>query len=186
MKRFFTVISALALAALLTACGESSDSSEASGGGEPVVSSEAGSTSSSAIAEPIQAQPEASQPPKEDSRMLLNIEVNGHLLTAELADNSSARALLDLLADEAVTVDMRDYAGMEKVGSLPRSLPRNDEQINTDAGDLILYQGNQFVIYYDTNSWSLTRLGKITNASKSELREILGSGSVTAALSIPE
>lgn len=118
--------------------------------------------------------------------MRLNIEVNGHLLTAELVDNSSTRALLELLADGAVTIDMRDYAGMEKVGSLPQTLPRNDEQINTDAGDLILYQGNSFVIYYDTNSWSLTRLGKINNVSKSELREILGDGNVTAVLTIPE
>ena len=81
---------------------------------------------------------------------------------------------------------MRDYANMEKVGTLPVDLPRNDEPINTDACDLILYQGNSFVIYYDTNSWSLTRLGRIDNITKSELKSILGTGDVTVTLSLPE
>lgn len=72
-----------------------------------------------------------------------------------------------------------------KVGPFPKSLPRNDEQISTEAGDLILYQGNSFVIYYDTNSWNFTRLGKIDNVTQQELKEILGSGSVTAVLSLP-
>lgn len=117
--------------------------------------------------------------------MRLNIEVNGHLLTAELVDNSSTRALLELLANGSITVEMHDYGSMEKVGALPQSLPRNDKQTSVGAGDLILYQGNQFSIYYDTNSWSFTRLGKITNASESELRDILGSENVTIVLSIP-
>lgn len=127
-----------------------------------------------------------SAPEQENSESELNIQIGEHLLTAELADNSSADALLELLADGPITIEMNDYANMEKVGTLPQSLPRNDEQISTDAGDLILYQGNSFVIYYDTNSWSLTRLGKINNATKQELQDILGSGSVTAVLSVPE
>lgn len=191
MKRLFTVVIALALAALLTACGNETNSIESAG--ESAVESAASSgeqppaVSSSATEIPLPSEPETSpNTSKEETQMRLNIEVNGHLLTAELVDNSSTRALLELLADGAVTIDMRDYAGMEKVGSLPQTLPRNDEQIDTDAGDLILYQGNSFVIYYDTNSWSLTRLGKITNVSKSELREILGDGNVTAVLTIPE
>lgn len=116
---------------------------------------------------------------------MMNIKIGGNVLTAELEQNSSAKALIELLSKGSVTVHMSDYAGMEKVGTLPTSLPRNDKHINTDACDLILYQGNQFVIYYDTNSWSLTRLGKINNVTKSELRNILGTGDVTAVLSLP-
>ena len=67
---------------------------------------------------------------------------------------------------------------------LPVSLPRNDAHINTDAGDLILYQSKSFVIYYDKNSWSLTPLGKIEGISKSGLKALLGAGSVTVQLSI--
>ena len=114
----------------------------------------------------------------------MNVEVNGHILTATLADNSSAEALAELLKDEPLTLNMSDYHRFEKVCSLPQSLPRNDEPIDTDFGDLILYQGNQFVIYYDTNSWTFTRLGKIDNITKEELKEILGDGDVTVTLSL--
>lgn len=122
---------------------------------------------------------------KEEKEAMINIEIGEHLLTATLVQNSSTKALLEMLSEGPVTINMNDYANMEKVGSLPESLPRNDERISTDAGDLILYQGNSFVIYYDTNSWSLTRLGRINDVTKQELKEILGSGSVTAVMSLP-
>ncbi len=118
--------------------------------------------------------------------MKLYIKVNGRTLTATLNDNSSTRELVNKLENASVTIDMEDYSEMEKVGKLGFSLPRNDEQINTEAGDLILYQGNSFVIYYDNNSWNLTKLGKIDNISQKELKEILGTGSVKVTLSIKE
>ncbi|MCM1272912.1 MAG: cyclophilin-like fold protein [Clostridium sp.] len=135
--------------------------------------------------EAVQTKPQENKE-QEDEEMMINIQIGEHLLTATLEKNSSAEALQEMLSKGAVTIEMNDYAGMEKVGQLPESLPKNDKQINTDAGDLILYQGNSFVIYYDTNSWSLTRLGKINDVTKKELKEILGSGSVTAVLSLPE
>lgn len=64
------------------------------------------------------------------------------------------------------------------VGDLGFSLPRKDEQITTQAGDLILYQGNSFVIYYAPNTWSLTKLGSINNIDAEQLKEILGSGDI--------
>ena len=82
-------------------------------------------------------------------------------------------------------MEMEDYSNFEKVGDLPQSLPTNDEQIDTDAGDLILYQGNRFVIYYDKNSWDFTRLGHVEGISKSELQELLGDGDVTVTLRLP-
>ncbi len=118
--------------------------------------------------------------------MKLYIKVNNRILTATLSENSSARALVNKLENGSITIDMEDYSKMEKVGSLGFSLPRNDESINTEAGDLILYQGNSFVIYYDNNSWSLTRLGKIDNITQKELKEILGTGSIKITLSIEE
>lgn len=112
------------------------------------------------------------------------ITVNEVKLTVKMEDNRSAQALKSLLEKGDITVDMKDYAGFEKVGFLPQSLPRNDSQINTQAGDIILYNGNQFVIYYGTNSWSLTRLGKIQNVTPAQLRQLLGDGNVTATLSL--
>lgn len=106
------------------------------------------------------------------------------VFTAELANNSSAEALKDLLLQGPLTISMSDYANMEKVGSIGTSLPRNDEHIVTEAGDIILYQGNSLVIYYDTNTWNFTRIGKIENVTKDQLLEALGNGDVTVTITL--
>ena len=82
------------------------------------------------------------------------LTVNGQTLTATLAENSSAQALKELLTQGPLTISMRDYGSMEKVGDIGTDLPTNDEQITTKAGDLILYMGSAFVIYYAPNSWN--------------------------------
>ena len=115
-----------------------------------------------------------------------------HKLTATLVDNSSAMAFYELLKQGPVTIKMHDYGNFEKVGPLGTTLPRNDTQITTTAGDIILYQGNQITIYYDTNSWNFTRLGKVVSTSstttitQAELKKILGKGNVTAVFSVME
>ena len=116
----------------------------------------------------------------------MNIHVNGRDLAATLADNSSARALASLLRKGPLTLELHDYGNFEKVGPLPQGLPTNDEPLDTDSGDLILYQGRQFVLYYDRNSWTFTRLGNIEGISKEELKKLLGPASVTATLSLSE
>ena len=92
------------------------------------------------------------------------------------------------LAQGSVDIRMDDYGDMEKVGSLGFSLPRNDRQTTTAPGGLILYQGNSFVIYYDTNSWNFTRLGKVDGvSSRNEMLDLLGGkGEVTVTLSLAE
>lgn len=116
----------------------------------------------------------------------MNIQVGDHIITATLVDNTSAAALKEVLAEGSITINMRDYESMEKVGSLGMDLPRNDEQITTKAGDIILYQGSAFVIYYAPNSWNFTRLGKIDGVSAAELKTILGDGNVTITLSLAQ
>lgn len=119
---------------------------------------------------------------KEDNKM--NITVGDKIFTATLADNSSAEALKELLSNSPLTIDMHDYGSFEKVGPIGMELPRNDEQITTSAGDIILYQGNSLVIYYDENSWNFTRIGRIDNVTQSELKEALGKGNVTVTFSL--
>ena len=110
------------------------------------------------------------------------IEVNGKKLTVSLEDNSSTIALVEKLNEQDIIVEAHDYGNFEKVGELGFSLPRNDTQITTKAGDLILYQGNQLSLYYDVNSWNFTKLGEIKNTSTKELKELLGSGDVKLTL----
>ena len=122
----------------------------------------------------------------EDNTM--NVIVGDTTFTATLADNSSAQALVELLQEGPLTIEMSDYGNMEKVGPIGQTLPSNNEQITTEPGDIILYQSNSLVIYYDTNSWNFTRIGKINDVSREELLDALGGGdvSVTFALSDDE
>ncbi len=122
----------------------------------------------------------------EENTKSMNLQIGDKTLTATLADNSSADALVKELANGPITVSMRDYGNMEKVGSLGKSYPRNDESITTEPGDIILYQGSALVIYYAPNSWSFTRLGKIDNITREELMKVLGEGDVTVTLSLPQ
>ena len=100
---------------------------------------------------------------QEITEMKMKVQIGDTIFTATLADNSSVDALKELMADGPLTLNMSDYANMEKGADLGVMLPQNNEQMNTQAGDIILYQGRTFVIYYDTNSWSLTPIGKIDN-----------------------
>ncbi len=121
---------------------------------------------------------------QEITEMKMKIQVGDTTFTATLAENSSVDALGELLADGPLTLNMSDYANMEKGADLGVILPQNNEQMNTQAGDIILYQGKTFVIYYDTNSWSLTPIGKIDNVDAESLRTALGAGDVTVTLSL--
>ena len=114
----------------------------------------------------------------------LKIHVNDTTFTATLEENSSAKAFAEFLTQGNLTLDMHDYGSFEKVADLPRSFPRNDKQIDTDAGDIILYQGNTITIYYDKNSWNFTRLARIDNVNKKRLQQILGKGNVKATFSV--
>lgn len=97
--------------------------------------------------------------------------------------NSSAQALLEKLAEGDITVEAHDYGNFEKVGELGFSLPTNDEQITTEAGDIILYQGDKLTVYYDENSWDFTKLGHI-DIEQDELKALLGDGDVSITLSL--
>ena len=116
----------------------------------------------------------------------MNIEINGEVLKVKLCENSSAKALKQRLRQGALTIDMKDYAHMEKFGSFGMQFPTNDEHITTEAGDVILSEGNLLVIYYAPNTWNFTRLGRARNLSEAELRAVLGKGDITATLTLSD
>lgn len=128
---------------------------------------------------PPQQFPEAGSSQEE---AMLKITVGDYELLATFEDNSSAEEFKQLLVQGPVTVEMDDYGGFEKVGSLGTTLTRNDRQITTEPGDVILYQGNQLTIYYGTNTWSFTRLARIDDPT--DLKAKLGEGTVQITFSL--
>ena len=98
------------------------------------------------------------------------------------ADNDSVNALKNL-AKDGLTINMSKYGGFEQVGSIGSTLPSSDTRITTNPGDIVLYSSNQIVLFYDSNTWSYTKLGHI-NLSKSELAELLGDEDVVITLNL--
>ena len=105
-------------------------------------------------------------------------------ITASLEKNAAVDAFIEMLESGSVTIEMSDYSGFEKVGSLGIDLPASNSQTTTHAGDIVLYQGNQIVIFYGSNSWSYTRLGRIDDLTGWE--EALGNGNVTVTFFLEE
>ena len=112
------------------------------------------------------------------------LKVGENTMTATLTDNEATRELTKLLEHGDIIIRMSDYGGFEKVGALPQSFPTSNTQITTVPGDIMLYQGNQMVIFYGSNSWNYTRLGKIDGATMSNLLQFLGNGDITLTLSL--
>jgi len=113
----------------------------------------------------------------------LLLSVGDKNLSVEWEDNESVDALKALAGSE-MKINMAMYGGFEQVGSIGTSLPRNDSQMTTSPGDIVLYSGNQIVIFYGSNSWAYTRLGKITGLNEKELEDTFGNGDVTIGLSV--
>lgn len=119
--------------------------------------------------------------------MHITVTINGaHTFAATLAQNESARAFAALLADGALTLSLHGYGGFEQVGALPARLPRNDTRIAAAPGDIMLYQGDQLVMFYGTNEWSYSRLGRIDGTDKDALAAVLGAGDVTATFALSD
>ena len=116
----------------------------------------------------------------------LYITIDSKTLPVVLVDNAATQALMAALQEGDITYEAHDYGGFEKVGALGRSLPTSNTQITTQAGDVILYSGNQIVLFYGSNSWSYTRLGRIEYSSQAELESFLkaGQGNVMVKLSL--
>ena len=117
--------------------------------------------------------------PTEELTMMLKIDDTE--IAVRWEDNESVEALKDLIQDTPLTINMSMYGGFEQVGSLGTSLPRNDVQTTTEAGDIVLYSGNQIVVFYGSNSWAYTRLGHV-ELSASEMSDLLSHGDVTITL----
>lgn len=196
MKKLLLLTMALCCVCALTACGQSV-SSETPGEqnpsqpiiqngepqGQPEGAEESGTTQELANT-PARQVPHEGQVPEGEYR--LKVAIGETIYYADLKDNSSVDALVVLLQRGPLMVDMHDYGNFEKVGTIPETLPRNDEHITTGPGDIILYQGNQLVLYYSTNTWTVTHIGNIPEVTTEGLLEVLGAGNVVVEFSLEE
>ena len=118
----------------------------------------------------------------EETKTMLQMKIGDTSVTVNWEDNASVEALKELCQGGPLTIRMSMYGGFEQVGSIGQSLPRNDSQTTTQAGDIVLYSGSQIVVFYGSNSWAYTRLGRITDKSAQEMAELLGNGDVTITI----
>ena len=175
MKKILSVLSTVAIAlslVLFSACASTSFKDGGGAVGGQITTPDGGKT-----------------PGDNDDGMEITamyVYVNGNKLEVALASNSSVDALVALLKEGDITYTANDYGGFEKVGAIGHNLPQNNTQINTQAGDVILYQGNQICLYYGNNSWNFTRIGKINGYTASQIGTLLGAGngSVQVTLSL--
>lgn len=162
---------------------EGSDPVRENGTGEAASSADAGgSAPQQADGGTAEGAPQGAQQEEGAAMQRITVTVNGTSFSAVLEDNAAAAELAEMMAAGPVTVSLRDYGGFEKVGDLGRSLPAEDARTTTHAGDIVLYQGDQIVAFYGSNTWAYTRLARVENLDG--WAEALGSGSVELTLAL--
>ena len=114
----------------------------------------------------------------------MNLKVNNSTMKVKLSDNAATKALVERLKEGTITYNAYDYGGFEKVGALGFSLPSNDTYITTEPGDIMLYTSNQLCIFFDSNSWEYSPIGKIEGMTKQQLKDAFGTGEVSITLSL--
>ena len=186
-------LSVLMMTMALCSCSKDNTAETSSG-----ISSDAVSTVSETERTQLSQTSEAISQPEESSQTesgghsetkaaeKMQMFINGQPVNVEWDNNNSVQALKQLAASNKLTIQMSMYGGFEQVGSIGTSLPREDVQTTTKAGDIVLYSGNQIVVFYGSNSWAYTRLGHITDKTADELTELLGNENVTITLSMTE
>ncbi|MDQ8759994.1 cyclophilin-like fold protein [Streptococcus ruminantium] len=152
----------------LTACGK-----------QPKLATETTSQSTTAttISETITDQKE--------TEMTLTLSINHETLPVTWENNNTVQNLKTKLTDQSLTVNLSAYGGFEQVGSLGFTLPSQDQQLRATSGDIMLYNSNNIVLFFGSNSWSYTKLGHI-DLSQSELDKLLNQDSVSITLSLSD
>lgn len=172
-RSLFSLVLLFIFMILLTSCGKSNNSFTPSNTDEPSTT-----ITTSSYDNPTPTTKEED----ETANMTLTLIIGNTLVDVFWLDNNSVKALKNL-AKDGLTINMSKYGGFEQVGSIGSTLPSSDTRITTNPGDIVLYSSNQIVIFYDSNTWSYTKLGHI-NLSKSELTDLLGDEDVVITLSL--
>ena len=191
-KIFAVALAVFTLLICFSACGNPNTAPVSDDVSQPEATSQnayeqttAETTVPPAESKPEETQSETSKETEEEPAVkTLTMKIGSTTVTVDWEDNESVAALRELVKDKPLMVQLSMYGGFEQVGSLGTSLPRNDSQTTTAAGDIVLYSGNQIVVFYGSNSWAYTRLGHVTDKTAKEMAELLGNGNVTIEISL--
>ena len=122
--------------------------------------------------------------PTEKQSVSLRMTIGDTPVSVAWEDGDAVEALRELCREKPLTIDMSMYGGFEQVGSIGTALPTADRQTTTSPGDIVLYSGDQLVVFYGSNAWAYTPLGHITDQSESELTDLLSNGDTTVTISL--
>ena len=199
MKRWIVIGWCVLLIALSAACGKTNNTAPSVSAKDTVSATQMPTSASEAPAQAATAAPtqppqaaKATDEPRENpptqaeevqQEKVLRMKIADTPVTVAWEDNEAVAALKEYCRDQILTIPMSMYGGFEQVGSIGTTLPRNDVQATTQSGDIMLYSGNQLVVFYGSNDWAYTRLGHITDKSQDELTALLSNGDITVSLS---
>ncbi|MBQ3285011.1 MAG: hypothetical protein IJH40_05135 [Ruminococcus sp.] len=110
--------------------------------------------------------------------------IGGTPVSVTWEDNEAVQALKELCRSQTFTLNMSMYGGFEQVGSIGTTLPQNDVQTTTSAGDIVLYSGDQMVVFYGSNTWAYTRLGHITDQDEDDMTQLLANGDTIITINL--
>lgn len=162
----------MALLLGLTGCGESA---------APSVQE---TPAASAPVQAVEAMTEEPGNRKERVEGMIQLTIGENTVLARLAENEAAESLAALLQAGPIAMPASNYGGFEKVCSMDEALPRSDVQTTTQAGDIMLYNGNSIVVFYGTNSWAYTRLAWVVEKDIPKLESILSGSENEVILSL--
>lgn len=114
----------------------------------------------------------------------LQMTIGGTPVSVAWEDNDAVQSLKELCRNQPLTIYMSMYGGFEQVGSIGTSLPQNDVKTTTSAGDIVLYSGDQMVVFYGSNTWEYTRLGHITDQNADEMTNLLSNGDTVITITV--
>ncbi len=183
VKKWIVLFGGIALAFSLAACGSDQQAESNTTPDSETTQESSTEPVMTEHAEDATSEPEVSNETGNKAEETMHLFIGDTEFSVAWEDNESVSTLFDLVKTEPFIINMSMYGGFEQVGSLGTSLPRNDKQTTTEAGDIVLYSGNQIVVFYGSNSWSYTRLGRITNKTAAEMADLLSNGNVTITIS---
>ena len=190
MKKMLFILLVVGIVVSATACGKTQTEAEPATQSTTIaatatapVTTEATQEETSQTEQPHTVEMQMEEQPQEEQNMKLQMTIGSTPVAVSWEDNEAVQALKELCDGQPLTIQMSMYGGFEQVGSIGTNLPANDVQTTTAAGDIVLYSGNQMVVFYGSNSWAYTRLGHITDKTNEELTQLLSNGNVTVTLS---